>query len=349
MAGIMGLDKYFGAKRLGSLFSFGDSGVEFFFVLSGFIITWVHFQDVGRPARLLTYLRKRAARIYPTYWIIFAATWLLMLTFDSNSVPHDLHTLIKALALLPQDILAVGGTGSYVVVTAWSLQYEIIFYLAAAAFIASPLFGALLILLFLFSFAKCSVGICTFPQSFVTDNLMLLFALGVGVAYACKRRVRLDRPVLIASIGAMAFLAVGVFEDVMGRDLWLFDRRLAYGVFSGAIILGLVRAEDTGRLHMTLGWPLLLGDASYSLYLIHFPMIVVLCKLAAKLHFTGPVATTVAFPIILMTCVVSSVVFYRFVERPVLRFFQGRLRPATAVPLRSEQAGASAHWFGRET
>ncbi|NBQ54213.1 MAG: acyltransferase, partial [Proteobacteria bacterium] len=44
-------------------------GVDFFFVLSGFIILHAHMDDIGRPARLGRYLWRRAVRVYPIYWI----------------------------------------------------------------------------------------------------------------------------------------------------------------------------------------------------------------------------------------------------------------------------------------
>src|SRR5665213_1586618 len=90
--------KYLGADAdpLKSLFSFGSCGVQFFFVLSGFIITLVHRKDFGVPQRLPHYVRKRLVRIYPTYIIIFVAVYLLAIAFSSTrqTVPHDAGTLI---------------------------------------------------------------------------------------------------------------------------------------------------------------------------------------------------------------------------------------------------------------
>jgi peptidoglycan/LPS O-acetylase OafA/YrhL len=57
---------------VGTPFRWGDAGVEFFFVLSGFIIASAHAGDISRPARLIPYLQRRIIRIYPPYWIIFA-------------------------------------------------------------------------------------------------------------------------------------------------------------------------------------------------------------------------------------------------------------------------------------
>jgi peptidoglycan/LPS O-acetylase OafA/YrhL len=61
-------DRYLGdaADVLERVFSFGDAGVSFFFVLSGFIVTWVHLRDFNQPGRLGNYLFTRAARIYPS-------------------------------------------------------------------------------------------------------------------------------------------------------------------------------------------------------------------------------------------------------------------------------------------
>src|ERR1035437_4379625 len=100
-------EKYFGrdAFFLEKLFSFGTCGVAFFFVLSGFIITFIHQKDFGVPSRIFTYARKRVVRIYPSYIIIFTVVYLVAIAFSStrNSVPHDAITLVKSILLLPQD------------------------------------------------------------------------------------------------------------------------------------------------------------------------------------------------------------------------------------------------------
>jgi exopolysaccharide production protein ExoZ len=66
------LGKYFGIEAFAIPFKFGSAGVEFFFVLSGFIIFAAHRNDISKPRRLTNYISKRVIRIYPTYWIIFA-------------------------------------------------------------------------------------------------------------------------------------------------------------------------------------------------------------------------------------------------------------------------------------
>ena len=53
--------------RTNGLFDFGHSGVDFFFVLSGFVMVWGYGRDGGRVRALWPYLTARFARIYPTY------------------------------------------------------------------------------------------------------------------------------------------------------------------------------------------------------------------------------------------------------------------------------------------
>src|SRR5436305_9906897 len=69
---IFALAKYFDCKPFGRVFDFGYAGVDFFFVLSGFLMMHVHAQDFGQPRKLGAYCWKRFTRIYPAYWVVLA-------------------------------------------------------------------------------------------------------------------------------------------------------------------------------------------------------------------------------------------------------------------------------------
>ena len=53
-------------------FAWGYCGVDFFFVLSGFILLYVHYGQIGHPEKLRSYLGKRYSRIFPAYWSVLA-------------------------------------------------------------------------------------------------------------------------------------------------------------------------------------------------------------------------------------------------------------------------------------
>ena len=57
--------KFYAGEGAGAAFNFGYAGVEFFFVLSGFIMVLVHRRDFGQPSKAVVFLRKRIVRIYP--------------------------------------------------------------------------------------------------------------------------------------------------------------------------------------------------------------------------------------------------------------------------------------------
>lgn len=326
LGGALASSKYFGAPLFAVPFVAGDAGVEFFFVLSGFIITWAHFNDLGRPTLVLKYLRKRMVRIYPTYWIIFAIVYLLAQASPTlrSTVPHDYTTLFKSLALVPQDPSVSGGTGAPVLIVAWSLQYEICFYALMAIFIVSRPLGILVSVALLVNLGMCQAVTCSFPRTFFSNNLILLFGLGALIAYFSRRSIRIKRPMIVALCAATAFLLYGVFEAVVGKGALPVDRRLVYGLISGALIFALVHAEAGGQLRINNGWMSLLGDSSYSLYLIHYPLISALCKLMIFIGLAGSLGAAAAYPVILCACILTSVGFYLLMEKPILRALSPR-------------------------
>ncbi len=87
---------YWNHSVLGGAFHFGFSGVEFFFVLSGFIIYWAHARDLGRPEQLRKYAWRRFTRIYPTYWVVLALVTPVFLFWKGPNQQYNI-TLLKAL------------------------------------------------------------------------------------------------------------------------------------------------------------------------------------------------------------------------------------------------------------
>src|SRR5262249_8597765 len=119
---------------------FGYAGVDLFFVISGFIITWVHDEKLGRPAALREYAAKRFWRIYPVYWFCWLVTVLVLLPGLRIGVPEPgVRESAVCLSLWPQrGTTFTFQTWNYYLPQSWSLVYEVMFYLVFAGFFLLP-------------------------------------------------------------------------------------------------------------------------------------------------------------------------------------------------------------------
>lgn len=343
LGGTFAQDRYFGFKALDGPFAWGDAGVDFFFVLSGFIITMAHRADFGRPQALRGYLGKRLVRIFPTYWVVCAGVCAAALAVPSlaAALPSDTATFVRALLLLPQDPARVGGTGSPILFVAWSLHYELLFYALVAVFIANITAGVAAAAAVLALGAGCQWSAqCGFPASFVATPMIFLFAMGVAGAYVATSRWQMAAPLAWAALGSAGFVAVGWWEVAAGRDALPLDRHWLFGAMALVIVVALAQAEARGLLVLRRRWPALLGDASYALYLLHVPVISLLVKLVRGLGITQPALLVAAFVAIFAACVAASVAFHVAVERPLLARLRRRPRRAAGVAAGRPAAGA---------
>ena len=182
-------EKYFGIREFYIPFSFGSAGVQFFFVLSGFIILSAHRGDVSQPTHLGNYISKRLIRIYPTYIIIFLVVYCLAIASPAlrNTVPHDVIIVFKSLLLIPQDISVVGGSGAPVLGVAWTLQYEMLFYFFFAFWIVNKWLPAVISFILLYIYILYYWGyLPAFPYSFIYQQHIFLFAMGMLVSVICE-------------------------------------------------------------------------------------------------------------------------------------------------------------------
>ena len=115
---------HLGYTPFGDAFHSGDKGVDLFFVLSGFIITYVHRKDIGQPKRAPGYVFNRLTRIYPSVWIIsLFAIFVYFIGFGgaAKSVKLGYSALAASIMLFPQHI-------DPLVNVTWTLCFEMFFY-----------------------------------------------------------------------------------------------------------------------------------------------------------------------------------------------------------------------------
>lgn len=327
---ILAKEKYFGpaAYDLVKWFWFGgQAGVAFFFVLSGFIISHVHWRDLGQSDKLLGYLRKRVVRIYPAYILIFLAVYVsgLMVPAISETMPKDPVVLAKSLLLVPQDKDVVGGMGAPVLIVAWSLQYEMVFYLVfamgllKARLMAVALigYGAILLL-------KMCGSEYGFPLDFLSSHLVLLFVMGVVTARLVNYFPRVRHIGYLLVVLCVFFLLVIMGASAnRGDDMKsIFD--VSYGLVSAGLIYTVTRCESALNSMSRPKVGMVLGDSSYALYLIHFPLMSVLCKLSMHIFPLSVLGALGAFVLIVVCSVVAGLIFHLYVEKSLINFLMGR-------------------------
>jgi exopolysaccharide production protein ExoZ len=311
------------APLMASLFHFGHSGVDFFFVISGFIILHVHAADIGRPSRLRHYGARRLTRVVPAYWVALALTIAMSASGGRHGLPGA-GEFVWSLLLLPSNTPPLLGV-------AWTLQYEVVFYAVFAVLIANRAAGAALLVLWLgwivFSLAGDGSGVV--PRSLYGVYNLEFFA-GMGAAYLLAT-TRIAAPLGVLALGVILFACAAAAEDFGLLHGYGNYARLAYGLPSAAIVLGAATSDREGRLAVP-AWLRVLGGASYSIYLFQFGFIGLGWQVLSRTGAYEKMPIWASFLVLAGLGVGGGVLMSRRVEYPLMRRLRvmGRRR---ALPL----------------
>jgi len=317
---IMNLPKYYEATPLNGFFGFGYAGVDFFFVLSGFIILYVHYADIGRRQKLLPYFTKRFIRIYPLHWIVTAIFIAGLLIYPMREFP-DLDKVVRSLFLIPQDGYPLG-------VVAWTLIHEVSFYLLFGLLIASRLFGSLVLLLWFISVLFGAIYIqddAGYLQKFLFSAHNLEFLLGMGVALLVCRWDIHSFWRLAGYVGVVIFaLAAWLNNDGTIAPNFLLS---LYAIGSALIIYALVSGDLMGELKQPGRWLVFFGSASYSIYLIHFLALSVFIKVFLKIGADQWLPLTINYLGLVLLSVLTGSLLHLYIEKPLLKLCRSKLLP----------------------
>jgi exopolysaccharide production protein ExoZ len=274
----------------------GYLGVNFFFAISGFVISSVCDKPEFSPR---PFLIKRVFRVYPVYLAVILLTIVLKLAgVAMPGVLYNFPHVAYSLTLLPQD-----GQPFYPVT--WSLEYEVMFYLLAVLVV--PFLGVWGLAAVLLGLVRWSI---TSPPDFFTLHLVSTinadFLAGV-LAYLLRKPLSFIPPLLLIGAGLFGYYCVAV-------------EQVSFSGSAGGFLLvsGLINARWRWD-HAPLRWLAKLGDASYSLYLLHFILIWIAVALFERTRL--PPAWT-AEPLrfaYAAVCIWLSVQTYRLIERPMIR------------------------------
>lgn len=251
---------------------FFAGGVDIFFVISGFIMYTISLGDYGKPGAAKYFLLRRLIRIGPPYWIFTTAMIAAAYIFSSH-VTHselDIGHIIASYLFLPYN--NPYGQAYPVLILGWTLNYEAYFYVV---FAASLLFSRKLGLTLLFAVigVLAAFGMAdavqTMPFRYWSGPIVFEFLFGIGLAMLRARGTRLPRG------GGAALIAVGfglmwlMEQQGIAGNYWnlrAFWMGIPALLICGGVVLAPDGAAEPGWLRRQL---VLLGDASYSIYLSH--------------------------------------------------------------------------------
>lgn len=300
----------------------GDAGVNIFFVLSGFIIFYVHKGDIGKKVNFFPYLIKRFSRIYPTYWVanLMIIPLHFLLPQFGQGYERQLNYIISSLLLLPQPQAPI-------IHAAWSLSNEMFFYLMFSFLIIfsfKKIFPLLFILIAgsIFNMVYSLQGIVIFQDPFL--NLIFSyhnfeFLLGCLSAYlVVKHPLRLKKMLFFA--GSILILSMIVIERSYG-DLGAL-RLLGYGIPAFFVLTALGSYEIRNKLKVPKillpSLLLLLGDASFSIYITHQLFISGIGRTLQSIGLINLIGPLPVIVIIGILTLLTGFVFHLKIEKPLL-------------------------------
>ena len=212
-------------------------------------------------------------------------------------------------------------------IVAWTLSHEMLFYLVYLAryffAFAVPLLAAWALAIILHAMTGASPnGLAPF-FALALAPINLEFIAGVAAASIVGRvNGRYALPLMaIGLLGAAGALAAGVDDaGAVGR--------VAFGISCAIVIAGAVLLERAGQLRPP-AFAILLGDASYAIYLLHDPAISVVARIVGRLHFWPAMLSSS-----LVAGTVAGLLYHLTWEAPALTWCSRRIRAAWALATR---------------
>lgn len=333
-------------RKVSATFSLGYAGVAFFFVLSGFILTYT-YRDVFSARAFYV---ARLARVYPLHLAVMPFAILVLATCGPNPVWSAVDVATRVREIAAQLVLVQSWSTNPVVHfgangPAWSISDEAFFYLLFPALawglarltrglgpgrLTAALGGGWLTVVAILwplpavhnewaIYVAPPVRLLDFMGGMV---LALIFLRGAGTARAPLRATSLE--MLAVTFAALAIAVSVVLPPAL---------RFSAGLFPASAFAIVVFARGGGALARLLAHPVAvrLGEASFAFYLVHLPVIE---ATQAVLGWASPLALPLAFG----GSLGLALALHRFLEEPL----RERIRRRLASAPRPSSAGTRA-------
>ena|ERR1700744_4876850 len=303
------------------LYVLGGSGVDVFFIISGFIMYYTQYNKIidftiSRGTIIKNFIIHRFKRIYPTYWIwttLLVMLWLFHFALKNHY--FSFLQLVFSYALIPSVDNSV--LSHPILNQGWTLIYEIYFYVVFALAILFrknfniiiSVFSLMLLLGVLFNLFVPASGYACLSK----NGLLIEFLFGMLAAHFIKNRILHFSNTLYKAFIIIAVIGFGVSLLYINN---MDYRSLFWGTPSFLLVLGLVGSEGHKpfKKNILTSVLLFLGNASYSIYLTHGFGSLLLGNVLKKHHFH--INDGIIVIVSLVAIMISSFTYY-LVEKPI--------------------------------
>jgi exopolysaccharide production protein ExoZ len=282
----------------------GSFGVDFFFVLSGFIIFYSY---KGKKKSLKSYFFNRILRIYLPY-LPLAIVFLLGYHFFPNlSHANNSHSIIATITLIPIGVSALGQ--------AWSLMHEMIFYtIFSISIIRFRIFIYFIIIWLIFTTIYLIMDIKTL--NYEVDYFLYTFfsfynfefILGIICVLLCKNIPNLKHTLVFVVIFFLLFL----FSYFYMYNIYL--NKTFFSIFCFWILFYAYQQKDLyinpKNIFMKIGF------SSYSIYLVHIPVIIILNRIIPHIN------VYLSFLVGFLSSIIIGIVYSYYFENKFLNYIK---------------------------
>jgi peptidoglycan/LPS O-acetylase OafA/YrhL len=310
---------FYASERLDRSFRIwgkGASGVDLFFVLSGFVMIYSSQGLFKDRSGWKIFAERRIVRIVPIYWIATSVK-VLALLLTTGYVLHAQFKIVNVVgSYLFLPTFNSDGSVTPVMGVGWTLNFEMFFYFTFAV--------ALLFRWNVYKFVGGVLAVAALgaffrepnwpPVSFYLDTRVLEFFYGMIIAKLCLGNRHLPKYV------AIALLVLG-FVGLLGPwPPFIQFHGLPYGIGVAVIVYAMASLEDV--LPRIPRFVLFGADASYVIYLFHPFIAPAVPAVLMKLH--------IVYPWLSVACSVSLALaggcaIHQFIESPMTNWFRDHL------------------------